>query len=119
MDARRLSIREQRILAEIEAMLRRDRRLDDRLRNLKLPTRLRVLAAQRRMRGAELSLLIPTTVLLLFAAVRTAGLGIIVACCSVGAITVLLLGAVARTRMHRRRRERADAGNPRRLTPPE
>lgn len=106
MDGRRLSLREQRILTEIEAVLRSDRRLDEQLRNLRLPFRLRLRSAQLRLRGAELSLLIPTTMLLSLAAGRTGGLGIVIAACCVGAVTMLLLYGVMRTRVERRRRER-------------
>ena len=119
MDGRRLSLREQRILAEIEASLRRDRKLDERLRELRLPRRLRLLSAQRRLRGAELSLLIPTTFLLLFAAIRTAGLGVIIGCCVVGSVTLLLLSGVFRSRVERRRQERVAADGSPRLTSPE
>ncbi|HEU5355787.1 MAG TPA: hypothetical protein VFU65_15050 [Actinocrinis sp.] len=106
MDGRRLSVREQRILAEIETVLRRDRRLDERLRDLRLPLRLRLLSVQRRLRGAELSLLIPTTLLLALAAGRTGTLAVVIAACGVGALTVLLLYGVVRSRIERRRRER-------------
>jgi hypothetical protein len=119
MEGRRLSLREQRILAEIESVLRQDRKLDDRLRNLRLPRSLRLLSVQRRLRGTELSLLIPTTILLVFASIRTAGLGIIIACGVVGAVTVLLLGEVVRGRIERRRRHRIATDDSRRLTSPE
>ena len=89
MDGRRLSVREQRILAEIETVLRRDRRLDERLRDLRLPLRLRLLSVQRRLRGAELSLLIPTTLLLALAAGRTGTLAVVIAACGVGALTLI------------------------------
>jgi hypothetical protein len=110
MDGRRLSLREQRILEEIETVLRRDRRLDERLRNLRLPFRLRLLSVQRRLRGAELSLLIPTTLLLALAAGRTGTLDVVIAACCVGAVTALLLFGAARSRVRRRRRERWGAG---------
>ena len=106
MDGRRLSLREQRILEEIETVLRRDRKLDERLRHLRLPLRLRLLSVQRRLRGAELSVLIPTTLLLSLAAGRTGTLAVVIAACSVGAITLLLLYGVVRGRIDRRRRER-------------
>ena len=107
MDGRRLSVREQRILAEIETVLRRDRKLDERLRDLRLPLRLRLLAVQRRLRGAELSLLIPTTLLLVLAAGRTGTLDVVIAACCVGALTVCLLYGSFRSRLERRRRERS------------
>jgi hypothetical protein len=113
MDGRRLSLREQRILEEIETVLRRDRRLDERLRNLRLPFRLRLLSVQRRLRGAELSLLIPTTLLLALAAGRTGTLDVVIATCCVGAVTVLLLFGAVRSRVQRRRRERWGAGTSR------
>ena len=106
MDGRRLSLREQRILAEIETVLRRDRKLDERLRELRLPLRLRLLSVQHRLRGAELSLLIPTTLLLALAAGRTGTLDVMIAACCVGAMTVLLLYGAVRSRLERRRRER-------------
>ena len=106
MDGRRLSVREQRILAEIETVLRRDRKLDERLRDLRLPLRLRLLSVQRRLRGAELSLLIPTTLLLALAAGRTGTLDVVIAACCVGAVTVLLLYGTVRSRLERRRRQR-------------
>jgi Protein of unknown function (DUF3040) len=115
---KRLSLREQRILAEIETTLRRDRKLDDRLRNLRLPARFRMLAAQRRLRGAELGVLIPTTIVLSLTAAHTARLGVIIACGCVGAITMLLLAGVIRSRAERRRLDRlADAGERRRTAP--
>ncbi len=110
MDGRRLSVREQRILAEIETVLRSDRKLDERLRNLRPPFRLRLLAIQRRLRGAELSLLIPTTLLLSLAAGRTGTLGVVIAACTVGAVTMLLLIGAVRSRVERRRNERWDSG---------
>lgn len=113
MDGRRLSLREQRILEEIETVLRRDRRLDERLRNLRLPFGLRLLSVQRRLRGAELSLLIPTTLLLALAAGRTGTLDVVIATCCVGAVTVFLLFGVVRSRVQRRRRERWGAGTSR------
>lgn len=119
MDGRRLSLREQRILAEIETVLRRDRRLDERLRNLRPPFRLRLLSVQRRLRGAELSLLIPTTLLLSLAAGRTGTLGVVIAACCVGAVTMLLCLGVVRGRVQRRRRERWGSNGPSRLTFPE
>jgi hypothetical protein len=100
---KRLSLREQRILAEIEAALRSDRKLDARLRNLRLPARFRLLSAQRRLRGLELSLLIPATIALSLAAARTAALAMIIAACCVGALTVLLLTAAVHDRAERRR----------------
>ena len=103
---KRLSLREQRILSEIEETLRRDRKLDDRLRYLRLPLRFRMLSAQRRLRGAELGLLIPTTIVLIMAAVNTATLGVIIACCCAGAITLVLLGDVSHSRFERRRMDR-------------
>lgn len=103
---KRLSLREQRILAEIEATLRGDRKLDERLRNLRLPLRFRMLSAQRRLRGAELGLLIPTTLVLSLSAAHTARLGVIIACCCVGAVTLLLLADVVHTRIERRRIDR-------------
>jgi len=106
MDGRRLSVREQRILAEIETVLRRDRKLDERLRDLRLPLRLRLLSVQRRLRGAELSLLIPTTLLLALAAGRTGTHAVVIAACCVGAMTVFLLYGAVRGRLERRRRER-------------
>lgn len=119
MDGRRLTLREQRILAEMETVLRKDRKLDERLRDLRLPRRLRALSVQRRMRGAELSLLTPATILLLLASIRTAGLGIIIACCVVGSVTLLLAFGVLRTRVERRRMERSGLASSRRLTSPE
>jgi len=107
MDGRRLSLREQRILEEIETVLRRDRKLDERLRHLRLPFGLRLLSVQRRLRGAELSVLIPTTLLLALAAGRTGTLGVVIAACCVGALTVSLLYGVVRSRLERRRRERS------------
>jgi hypothetical protein len=106
MDGRRLSVREQRILAEIETVLRRDRKLDERLRDLRLPLRLRLLSVQRRLRGAELSLLIPTTLLLSLAAGRTGTLSVVIAACCVGMTTAFLLYGALRSRAERRRRER-------------
>ena len=119
MESRRLTLREQRILAEIEAVLRRDKRLDERLRNLRLPRRFRLLSVQRRLRGAELSLLIPATILLLLASIRTAGLGLIIAACAVGSVTLLLLSGVLRSRIMRRREDRCAAENAQKLTSPE
>lgn len=110
MDGRRLSLREQRILAEIETVLRRDRKLDERLRELRPPFGLRLLTIQRRLRAAELSLLIPTTLLLSLAAGRTGTLGVVIAACTVGAVTVLLLFGALRSRVERRRKERWDSG---------
>jgi hypothetical protein len=118
MDDRRLSLREQRILAEIETELGRDRRLDKCLRQLRLPARLRALAVQRRLRGAELSLLIPTTLLLLLPAIRTASLGVTIACASCGLASVLLLLGAAHTRLERRRMERAALSGLRWTAPP-
>src|SRR5947209_17578939 len=106
MDGRRLSLREQRILEEIETVLRRDRKLDERLGHLRLPFGLRLLSVQRRLRGAELSLLIPTTLLLSLAAGRTGTLAVVIAACCVGAVTVFLLYDVIRNRAERRRRAR-------------
>ena len=103
---KRLSLREQRILAEIEAELRQDRRLDDRLRTLRPPARVELMSVQRRMRGIELGLLIPITIMLSLAAARSAKLGIIIACCCVGLVTVLLLASVVRSRIAQRRVER-------------
>jgi len=100
---RRLSLREQRILTEIEETLRRDRRLDDRLRNLRPPTRFRLLSVQRRMRGVELGLLIPTTLLLALSAARTAALAMIIACCVAGAVTLALVASVTLSRLEQRR----------------
>lgn len=115
---KRLSLREQRILADIEAMLRRDRKLDERLRNLRLPARFRLLSMQRRLRGAELGLLIPTTIVLALSAARTARLGVIIACCCVGAITVLLVVGAVRSRIEQRRMERiAETGSWRQTSP--
>src|SRR5579859_3669547 len=119
MESRRLSLREQRILAEIESVLRQDRKLDERLRNLRPPRRLTLLSVQRRLRGTELSLLIPTTVLLVFAAIRSKDLGIIIACGVVGGVTLLLLAGVVRNRIARRRRSRVATDETRRLTSPE
>jgi len=119
MESRRLSLREQRILAEIEAVLRRDRRLDDRLRNLRPPRGIKLLSMQRRLRGVELSLLLPTTILLLFASIRTEGTGIIIACSVVGAVTLLLVGTVLRSRITRRRHDRSATDESARLTSPE
>ncbi len=119
MDGRRLNLREQRILAEIETMLRKDRRLDERLRNLKPPNGLRLLRLQRRLRPAELSLLIPTAFLLSLAAARTAGFGLIVAACCVGSLALLLLYGVAHDRSVRRREERVYASVTRRVAPPQ
>jgi hypothetical protein len=117
MEGRRLTLREQRILAQMETELARDRRLDARLRNLR-PTRwLRFLALQRRLRAAELSLLVPTTLILVLASARTGGFGVIVACCALGIVTCALLAAAARGRAQRRR-DVVQSG-PRRLTPPE
>lgn len=106
MDGRRLTLREQRILREIESVLRSDRRLEEQLRNLRLPFRLRLLSLQRRLRGAELSVLIPTTLLLSLAAGRTADLGVVIAACCVGVVTVFLLYGAIRSRAERRRQER-------------
>jgi hypothetical protein len=103
---KRLSLREQRILTEIEEMLRRDRKLDDRLRNLRLPTRFRLLSAQRRLRGIELGLLIPTTLVLSLSAAHTQKLGVIIACCCVGAITLALIADAIRSKLVRRRLDR-------------
>src|SRR5438445_9051171 len=100
---RRLSLREQRILTEIEETLRKDRRLDDRLRNLRLPTRFRLLSAQRRLRGVELGLLIPATLVLSLSAAHTPRLGVIIACSCVGAITLALVADAIRSRIARRR----------------
>ncbi len=119
MEGRRLSLREQRILAEIEAVLRRDRKLDERLRNLRPPRGVRLLSIQRRLRGLELSLLLPTTVLLLFASIRTEGLGIIIACAAVGAVTLLLFCTVLTDRIARRRRESSTVDESAKLTSPE
>jgi hypothetical protein len=119
MESRRLSLREQRILAEIEAVLRRDRRLDDRLRNLRPSRAARLLSIQQRLRGLELSLLLPTTILLLFASIRTEGMGIIIACSVVGAVTALLCGTVLRDRVARRRKDRTAMDESARLTSPE
>jgi hypothetical protein len=119
MDGRRLSLREQRILAEIETVLRRDRKLDERLRNLSLPLGLRLLSVQRRLRGAELSLLIPTTLLLCLAAGRTGTLDVVIAACCVGVVTVLLLFGVVHGRLERRRRERWGTSGRSRLSFPE
>ncbi|MGH6654011.1 MAG: DUF3040 domain-containing protein [Actinocrinis sp.] len=119
MDGRRLNLREQRILAEIETVLRKDRRLDERLRTLR-PTRgLRLLRLQRRLRAMELSLLIPAAILLSLAAARTAGRGLIIAASCVGAVTLLLLSAAVRCRMARRREERVVESAAHRLTPPD
>jgi hypothetical protein len=115
---RRLSLREQRILAEIETVLRRDRKLDDRLRNLRLPRRLRLLSAQQRLRGAELSVLIPTTIVLALAAAHTATLAVILACCVVGVMTLSLVYTATRSRMERRRLERLTATGTWRQTSP-
>lgn len=103
---KRLSVREQRILAEIEESLRRDRRLDERLRNLRLPARFRFLAAQRRLRGVELGFLIPTTIVLALSAVHTRNLGVIIACCCIGVITLLLVADAVRSRIAQQRQER-------------
>lgn len=100
---RHLSLREQRILTEIEETLRRDRRLDERLRNLRLPTRFRLLSVQRRMRGVELGLLVPTTILLALSAARTATLGMIITCCVAGAATLAIGASVALSRLEQRR----------------
>jgi hypothetical protein len=118
MNDRRLSLREQRILAEIETALSRDRKLDAWLRELRLPRRLRALSVQRRLRGAELGLLIPATLLLLLASIRTAGLGVIIACCVVGSVSLLLAFSIARTRVQRRGQGRIGADPPGWLTPP-
>lgn len=119
MESRRLSLREQRILAEIEAVLRRDRKLDERLRNLRPPRSVRLLSVQRRLSGVELCLLIPATVLLLLASVRTGSTGVIIGCCVVGAVTLLLLAVSLRGRIVRRRREHASADESPKLTSPE
>lgn len=103
MDGRGLSLREQRILAEIESALRLDRRLDERLRTLRAPAGARLLAVQRRLRAAELSLLIPATLLLSLAAGRTRSLPIAIAACCVGALSIALLCAVLIGRAERRR----------------
>lgn len=115
---RRLSLREQRILAEIETVLRRDRRLDERLRDLRLPRRLRMLSVQRRLRGLELSLLIPATVVLSLAAAHTARPAMIVASACVGAATLLLLASMASSRAQRRRMERLIESGTKRQTSP-
>jgi hypothetical protein len=107
MDGRRLSLREQRILSEIEAVLRKDRRLDERLRNLRPPRAARLLALQRRARGLELSLLIPAAFLLTMAAIRTDGFGLIVACSCVGAVTLLVAADLVYTRVRRRKEAHA------------
>jgi hypothetical protein len=119
MESRRLSLREQRILAEIESVLRQDRKLDQRLRNLRLPRRLKLLSVQRRLRGTELSLLIPTTILLALASARSADRGTVIACGAVGAVTLLLLAGVVRDRITRRRRNRVTTDESRRLTSPD
>lgn len=114
---KRLSLREQRILAEIEGALRRDRKLDDRLRNLRLPARFRLLSAQRRLRGVELAVLIPATIALSLAAARTAALSMIIASGCVGVMTLLLLTSAAHDRIERRRLSRPTAGDARRQAP--
>lgn len=113
-----LSSREQRILTEIEENLRQDRKLDDRLRNLRLPARLRLLSMQQRLRGMELGLLVPTTLVLALSAAHTARLGVIIAAGCVGAITLLLLADTARSRAKQRRMERLAAEDARRQTSP-
>jgi len=118
MESRRLSLREQRILAEIESELGRDRRLDKRMRDLRLPGRLRLLAVQQRLRGAELSLLIPTTLVLCLAAIRTAGLAVTIVCSCCALATLLLLAGSLRERLRRRHAERAAALRLRWPTPP-
>jgi hypothetical protein len=115
---KRLSLREQRILADIETMLRRDRKLDDRLRNLRLPARFRMLSMQRRLRGMELGILIPTTLVLSLTAAHTPKLGVIIACCCVGAITLLLIADAVRSRIARRKMERLTASGAWRQTAP-
>ena len=103
---KRLSMREQRILTEIEETLRRDRKLDDRLRNLRLPARFRLLSAHRRLRGVELGLLIPTTLVLSLSAAHTHKLAVIIVCCCIGAITLALIAGSIRSRIERRRLDR-------------
>jgi len=115
---RRLSLREQRILTEIEEMLRRDRKLDDRLRNLRLPTPFRLLSVQRRLRGVELGLLIPTTIVLSLSAVHTRNLGVVIACCVVGAITLALIADAVRSRVEQRRLNQLTKGGTWRQTSP-
>lgn len=115
---KRLSLREQRILTEIEEMLRRDRKLDDRLRNLRLPTRFRLLSMQRRLRGVELGLLIPTTIVLSLSAAHTGKLGVIIACCVLGAITLALSAGAIRSRIEQRRLDRLTQGGTWRQTSP-
>lgn len=115
---RRLSSREQRILTEIEETLRRDRKLDDRLRNLRLPARFRFLSAQRRLRGIELGFLIPTTLVLCLSAANSHKLGVIIACCCVGAITLALMVSAVHSRIDRRRMDRLTESGTWRQTSP-
>lgn len=102
---KRLSLREQRILAEIEAALRQDRKLDARLRDLRPAVRFRLLSAQRRLRGLELALLIPATIALSLAAARTATLAMIIAAGCTGVATILLLTSAVHDRAERHRLE--------------
>lgn len=113
---KRLSLREQRILAEIETALRQDRKLDARLRNLRPPARFRLQSVQRRLRGVELSLLIPATIALSLAAARTAQAAVIISACCVGVLTILLLSAALHDRSERRRLEGLAANGTRRET---
>jgi hypothetical protein len=115
---RRLSLREQRILTEIEETLSRDRKLDDRLRNLRLPARLRLLSAQRRLRGVELGFLIPTTIVLSLSAAHTQNLGVIIACCCIGVMTLVLVAGAIRGRFEQQRLERLTQSGTWRQTSP-
>lgn len=115
---KRLSLREQRILTEIEETLRRDHKLDDRLRNLRLPARFRLMSMQQRLRGVELALLVPTTIVLALSAAHSAKLGVIIAAGCVGAITLLLLVGAVRSRVEQRRMSRLTESSARRQTSP-
>jgi hypothetical protein len=74
------------------------------LRELRAPLTARLLSLQRRLRAAELSVLIPTTLLLSLAAGRTGSFNIALAACCVGAVSVLLLLMVIHDRSELRRK---------------
>lgn len=90
MDGPRLSDREQRILAQIEATLGQDKHLEYRLRTLRLSVWVRCVERIRRVRGRALAVLAVASMSLLVAAICTSAPGLIAALAVTWAVTLVL-----------------------------
>ncbi len=106
MDGNRLSGREQRILAEIEARLRVDQRLERRLRHFRMPWGMKLRRTQQRLLTLEFCVLIPATVILARIAAAVPRPGLISAAGACGALLFVSGFFLARRRMRTRALDR-------------